>query len=62
VHENLIHMKIQNKISESELSDDYDTEDLFLTIKDFLCDILFMSNDYYVKCSSTMRNMRTYYI
>lgn len=55
-------MKIQNKISESELSDDYDTEDLFLTIKDFLCDILFMSNDYYVKCSSTMRNMRTYYI
>ena len=55
-------MSIQNKISESELSDDHDIKDLFLTIKNFLCDILFMNNDYYVKCSSTMRNMRTYYI
>jgi len=62
VHENLMHMSIQNKISESKLSDNHDIKDLFLTIRNFLCDILFTSNDYYVKRSSTMRDMKAYYI
>ncbi len=57
MRKNLVHTSIQNKISESELNDDYDIKDLFLTIKDFLCDILFTSN-VILLCETFFNNKR----